>query len=78
MGSLTEKTTLVSFKAIGILPMDNPGRPQEVSAYIGWHIAAIDKTLAIAARGILPAWRTTPIASLFRDAGLLSAAAALE
>ncbi|KAF7566119.1 Dimer-Tnp-hAT domain containing protein [Pyrenophora tritici-repentis] len=55
-----------------------PGRPQEVSAYVGWHVAAIDKTLAIAARGILPAWKTTPTAVLFRDAGLLSAAAALE
>jgi ribonuclease HI len=55
-----------------------PGRPQEVSAYIGWHIAAIDKTLAIAARGVLPAWRTTPTASLFRDAGLPSATVALE
>ena len=29
------------------------GRLQEVSAYIRWYIAAIDKTLAIAARGIL-------------------------
>jgi hypothetical protein len=53
-------------------------RPQVVSAYVGWHIAAIDKALAIAARGILPAWRTTPTAALFRDAGLLPAAVALE
>jgi hypothetical protein len=55
-----------------------PGRPLEVSAYVGWHIAAIDKTLAIAARGILPLWKTTPTATLFRDAGLPSAAVALE
>ncbi|KAF9728446.1 RNA-directed DNA polymerase from transposon x-element [Paraphaeosphaeria minitans] len=55
-----------------------PGRPPEVSAYVGWHIAAIDKTIAIAARGILPVWRTTPTATLFRDAGLPSAAVALE
>jgi ribonuclease HI len=55
-----------------------PGRPLEVSAYVGWHIAAIDKTLAIAARGILPVWKTTPTVTLFRDAGLPSAAAALE
>ena len=54
------------------------GRLQEVSAYIRWHITAIDKTLAIAARGILLAWRTTPIAALFRDAGLLTVAVALE
>jgi ribonuclease HI len=38
----------------------------------------MDKTLAIAARGILPVWRTTPTATLFRDAGLPSAASALE
>ena len=55
-----------------------PGRPVEVSTNVGWHTAVIDKTLAIAARGILPAWRTTPTATLFRDAGLPSAAAALE
>lgn len=55
-----------------------PGGPQEVSAYIEWHMAAIDKTLAIAARGILPVWRTTPTAALFREAGLLPAAVALE
>ena len=55
-----------------------PGRPAEVSTYVGWHIAVMDKTLAIAARGILPVWRTTPTATLFRDAGLPSAATALE
>jgi ribonuclease HI len=55
-----------------------PGRLAEVNTYVGWHIAVMDKTLAIAARGILPVWRTTPIATLFRDAGLLSAASALE
>ncbi|KAF9728649.1 hypothetical protein PMIN01_13477 [Paraphaeosphaeria minitans] len=33
---------------------------------------------ARAARGILPVWRTTPTATLFRDAGLPSAAVALE
>ena len=38
----------------------------------------MDRTLAIAARGILPVWRTTPTATLFRDAGLPSAANALE
>jgi hypothetical protein len=55
-----------------------PGRPAEVNTYVGWHISAMDKTLAIAARGILPVWRTTPTATLFRDAGLPSAATALE
>jgi ribonuclease HI len=55
-----------------------PGGPAEVSTYVGWHIAVMDKTLAIAARGVLPVWRTTPTATLFRDAGLSSAATALE
>jgi hypothetical protein len=30
-----------------------PSRLLEASAHVGWHIAAIDKTIAIAARGIL-------------------------
>ena len=51
---------------------------KEVSARMGWHISALDKTLAIAARGVLPAWRTTPTAALFREAGLPSATVALE
>jgi hypothetical protein len=55
-----------------------PGRPAKVSTYIRWHIAVIDKTLATAARSILPVWRLTPTATLFRDAGLPSAATALE
>ena len=55
-----------------------PGRPREVSTGLGWHIALIEKTLVIAARGILPVWRTTPTATLFRDAGLPSAAVVLE
>src|SRR5438045_3523151 len=38
----------------------------------------VDKTLALAARGVLPVWRTTPTVTLFRDAGLPSAEAALE
>lgn len=50
----------------------------EVSARVGWHIAAIDRAIATAARGILPAWRTTPIAILFRDSGIPSAEVALE
>jgi hypothetical protein len=55
-----------------------PGRPAAVNTYVGWHVAVMEKTLAIAARGILPAWRTVPIATLFGDAGLPSAEAALE
>lgn len=50
----------------------------EVSARVGWHIAAIDKIITTAARGVLPVWRTTPSATLYRDAGLPSALCALE
>ena len=44
----------------------------------GWHIAAIEKVLTRAARSILPVWKTTPNATLYRDAGLPSALIALE
>ena len=54
-----------------------PGQP-EVSARLGGHIAAIDSALVIAARGILPAWRTMPNTALIRDAGLPAAQVALE
>jgi hypothetical protein len=50
-------------------------REQTVSARIGWHVEDIDKTLTLAAPGVLPFWRTTP---LFRDSGLPSAMVALE
>ena len=49
-----------------------------VSAHNGWHVRVVDKTLALAARGVLPVWRTTPTVSLFRDAGLSSAEVALK
>jgi hypothetical protein len=38
----------------------------------------VDKTLTLAAQGVLPVWRTTPNVTLFRDLGLPSAMAALE
>ncbi|KAG0153173.1 hypothetical protein PDIDSM_5023 [Penicillium digitatum] len=31
-----------------------------VSARVGWHINVIESTLALAIRGVLPVWRTTP------------------
>ena len=49
-----------------------------VSTRVGWHVNTIDKTLALALRGVLPVWRTTPSITLFRDAGLPSAIVALE
>lgn len=53
-------------------------RSQDVSARIGWHVSSIDKALALAARGVLPVWRTTPTLTLFRDARMPSAMAALD
>ena len=49
-----------------------------VSTRLGWHIATIDKTLALAARGVLPVYRIIPTAILFREAGLPSGSVALE
>jgi hypothetical protein len=49
-----------------------------VSTRVGWHVAAIDRTLILAARAVLPAWKTTPSAVLLREAGLPSATVALE
>src|SRR5438045_1939306 len=53
-------------------------REEEVSAHNRWHVEVVDKTLALAARGVLPVWRTTPTVTLFQDAGLPSAEVALE
>lgn len=49
-----------------------------VSAGLGGHIDIVNNTIALAARGVLPVWRTTPTATLFRDAGLPSGEVALE
>ena len=57
--------------------IQQPGQP-EVSARLGGHIAAIDSALVMAARGILPAWRTMPNTALIRDTGLPAAQVALE
>ncbi|KAK7177446.1 RNA-directed DNA polymerase from transposon x-element, partial [Paraphaeosphaeria sporulosa] len=53
-------------------------REKEVSTRLGWHVAAIDKVLTLAVRGVIPAYRTTPNATLYRDAGIPTAATALE
>jgi hypothetical protein len=45
---------------------------------VGQHIAAIQAVLVQAARALLPAYRTTPLAILFREAGIPSAEIALE
>jgi hypothetical protein len=51
---------------------------ETVSARNGWHVGVVESTLTLAARGVLPVWRTTPNVTLFRDSGLPSAMAALE
>jgi len=53
-------------------------REQTVSARIGWHVDVVDRTISLAARGVLPVWRTTPTPTLFRDSGLPLAIAALK
>ncbi|KAH9859188.1 hypothetical protein J1614_012265 [Plenodomus biglobosus] len=53
-------------------------RPSTVSTRVGWHLESIDQTITLAARAVLPAWRTTPNSVLLREAGLPSAAVALE
>lgn len=59
-------------------PAQRAGCNSEVSTRLGWHIQLIHRTLTHAARGILPSYRTTPTATLFRDSGLPSGLAALE
>ena len=49
-----------------------------ISTRLGWHVAIIEKTLALAAKGVLPVYRTTPTTVLFREAGLPSGHVALE
>jgi hypothetical protein len=53
-------------------------RVSEVSARLGWHVATIDKIVALAARGMLSGWRRVPTSILFRDAGVPRAHVALE
>ncbi|KAI1685748.1 hypothetical protein KJE20_03713 [Pyrenophora tritici-repentis] len=53
-------------------------QPPVVSTRISWHLKALNQTLTIAARAILPAWKTYPGWALFRDAGLPSALIMLE
>jgi len=54
------------------------GGPKEVSTRLGGHVDIVNSTIAMAARGVLPAYRTTPTATLFRDSGLPAGPVALE
>jgi len=49
-----------------------------VSARQGGHIAVVARVLNTAIRGVLPAFRTSPISAMYRDAGLPPAEVALE
>jgi len=51
---------------------------RQVSTRVGWHLDSVERTITLAARGVLPVWKTTPNVTLLRDAGLPSAEAALE
>ncbi|RAL59500.1 hypothetical protein DID88_006613 [Monilinia fructigena] len=53
-------------------------RNQLVSTKLGPLIDKVNKIIVLAARGVLPAWRTAPTASVLRDAGLPSGGTALE
>lgn len=54
------------------------GLPKVVSTKLGELVKLIGGTIALAARGVIPVWRTTPLPTLYRDAGLPSAEVALE
>jgi ribonuclease HI len=54
----------------------NDGKP--VSAKLGWHIQELQKVINVAARAVLPVWRTTPVAVLHKEAGLPPATVVLE
>jgi ribonuclease HI len=48
------------------------------STRVGGHLKLVQSAITLAARGVLPVWKTTPIAALLRDSGLPSAEVALE
>jgi ribonuclease HI len=53
-------------------------RDKESSTKVGGHLKLVQSAITLAARGVLPAWKTTPITALLRDSGLPSAEVALE
>ena len=61
-------------------PPENPSQAGKdlVSAKVGWHVHEVQRALALAARAVLPVWRTTPTSTIFRDAGLPTAQIALD
>ena len=61
-------------------PDPKASRPleREVDARVGWHVDVVHRALTQAARAVLPVWKTTPTNTIFRDAGLPTAQAALD
>lgn len=59
-------------------PAASGARGGTSSTKVGGHLKLVQSAITLAARGVLPAWRTTPIPALLRDAGLPSAEVALE
>ncbi|RYO81946.1 hypothetical protein DL766_008345 [Monosporascus sp. MC13-8B] len=51
---------------------------REVNAKVGWHVDVIQRILTLAVKATLPVWRTTPVPTIFRDAGLPTAQMALD
>ena len=54
------------------------GTAKWVSNRLGGLIGMVGSAIVLAARGVLPVWRTTPLTVLHRDSGLPSAEVALE
>jgi ribonuclease HI len=59
-------------------PSVKGGTRVEVSTRLGGLVRMVQSTITLAARGVLPVWRTTPLPTLMRDSGLPSAEVALE
>lgn len=53
-------------------------RGTDVSTRKGWHIDLINAVIVMAARAVLPIWKTTPNMTILRDAGLPTGELALE
>lgn len=51
---------------------------RNVSTNVNGHLAAMDRVLKAALRAVLPVWKTTPVKTLYRDAGIPTAEIALE
>ncbi|ESZ93305.1 hypothetical protein SBOR_6311 [Sclerotinia borealis F-4128] len=80
--TLEENTRLLARDIQDIIKHKTAQRPKlgqtESSTHLDWHMTQIEKVLTIATRGVIPAWKTTPVTTLYREAGLPSAMATLK